>query len=189
MLELWHVNLRIAACIAAYWLFPRAKREPGHGDKATLRCKVTAITTIAKVLGNIPKIIIFRPVYLVSYGRWGYLSWSPTVCSCMVLKGSFSKWTNAPDNVLILIGRINRMVTWPTVSCKEMVCWLQLLEKLLTWIERPCEGNALLPIFKETRHIRNITGPSSCSIYRVGTCPRSPTTLYSHTENKKCIPQ
>ena len=37
-----------------------------------------------------------------------------TWCSCVVLKCCLSEWTNAPDNVLVPIGRINRMVTCMT---------------------------------------------------------------------------
>ena len=34
----------------------------------------------------------------------------------MMLEGCLSKGANSPDNILILIGRINRMVTRTTVS-------------------------------------------------------------------------
>ena len=138
-----------------------------------------------------------------------YVKLLSTLCSCVMLESCLSEWTNAPDNELVLIARINRTVTSTTVSCKKNIVQyhnnnsqyrrntcsypsIPVLQKewsnlKLTWTKRPCKGDTLLSFWYSTRHIGNIigTGPSSCSVYRVWTRPWSSTTLQTNIEQYK----
>ena len=51
-----------------------------------------------------------------SYRVW---SMKHTCCSGVMFECCLSEWTNAPDNILVLIGWINRTVTSTTVSCQK----------------------------------------------------------------------
>jgi hypothetical protein len=58
-------------------------------------------------------------------------------------------------------------------------CGIKSNDIELTWIERSCEGDALLAFFNKSTDIRDIvgTGRAYCGIHCVRTCSRPTTTL------------